>query len=52
VVEVVSATPAQGFRLHDEHEGFRVRFRSDESDVRMELSCQDGRPVGAVRADG
>ena len=52
VVEVVSATPAQGFRLHDEHEGFRVRFRSDESDVRMQLSCQDGRPVGAVEADG
>ncbi|GAA1285495.1 hypothetical protein GCM10009609_58730 [Pseudonocardia aurantiaca] len=52
LVQVVSATPAQGFRLHDEHEGFRVRFRSDESDVRMELSCQNGRPVGAVRADG
>jgi hypothetical protein len=51
VVEVVSATPAQGFRLHDEHEHSRVRFRSEETDVDVELSCRDGRPAGVVDAD-
>lgn len=50
-VEVVSVTPAQGFRLHEEHEGSRVRFRSQEADVEVDLSCQDGRPVGAVEVD-
>lgn len=51
VVDVVSATPAQGFRLHDEHEGSRVRFRSPETDVEVELACEDGRPVGSVEVD-
>lgn len=50
-VEVVSATPAQGFRLHEEHEGPRVRFRSNEAEVEVDLRCQDGRPVGAVEVD-
>lgn len=50
-VEVVSVTPAQGFRLHEEHEGPRVRFRSQGTEVEVNLSCQDGRPVGAVEVD-
>jgi hypothetical protein len=50
-VEVVSATPAQGFRLHEEHEGARVRFRSEEAEVEVDLRCQDGRPVGTVEVD-
>jgi hypothetical protein len=49
--EVVSATPAQGFRLHEEHEGSKVRFRSRESEVEVELTCENGRPVGAVEID-
>jgi hypothetical protein len=50
-VEVVSASPAQGFRLDDEREGTRVRFRSEGTDVRVWLSCQDGHPVGTVEID-
>jgi hypothetical protein len=49
--EVVSATPAQGFRLHEEHEGSEVRFRSRESEVEVELTCENGRAVGAVEID-
>jgi hypothetical protein len=51
VVEIVSASPAQGFRLHDEREGARVRFESDEERVEVRLHCESGRPVGAVRLD-
>jgi hypothetical protein len=50
-LEIVSASPAQGFRLHDEREGSRVRFESEESKVEVRLSCQGGRPVGAVEVD-
>jgi len=50
-LEIVSASPAQGFRLHDEREGSRVRFESEESKVEVWVSCQGGRPVGAVEVD-
>ncbi|MEN3268912.1 hypothetical protein [Pseudonocardia sp.] len=50
-LEIVSASPAQGFRLHDEREGSRVRFESEESKVEVRVSCQGGRPVGAVEVD-
>jgi hypothetical protein len=50
-VEVVSAAPAQGFRLDDEQEHSRVRFESEETDVDVELTCRDGRPVGVVEVD-
>lgn len=51
VVEIVSASPAQGYGLDDEPEHARVRFESDETEVEVRLSCQDGRPVGEVRVD-
>jgi hypothetical protein len=50
-VEVVSASPAQGFRLDDEQEHSRVRFESEETDVEVRLSCQNVRPVGVVEID-
>lgn len=48
--EVVSATPAQGFRVHTEDDdgGPRVRFRAGGTRVEIRLSCTDGRPVAAV----
>jgi hypothetical protein len=49
-VEVVSASPAQGYRL-DEQEYARVQFESEETDVDVELRCRDGRPVGVVEVD-
>ncbi|WP_433290073.1 hypothetical protein ACQPZQ_42200 [Pseudonocardia sp. CA-142604] len=51
VVEIVSASPAQGFRLDDEREGARVKFESEEETVEVRLRCESGRPVGAVRLD-
>jgi hypothetical protein len=51
VVEIVSASPAQGFGLDDEPEHARVRFEAEETDVEIRLSCRDGRPVGDVRVD-
>jgi hypothetical protein len=51
VVEVVSASPAQGYRLDDEQERFRVRFESEETDVDVRLSCLNGVPVGTVEVD-
>jgi hypothetical protein len=54
VVRVIKSSrrrPAQGFRLHEEHEGPRVRFRSKEAEVEVNLRFQDGRPVGAVEVD-
>ncbi|GAA1191317.1 hypothetical protein GCM10009608_28720 [Pseudonocardia alaniniphila] len=51
VVEIVSASPAQGFRLDDEREGARVEFESEEQKVEVRLRCESGRPVGAVRLD-
>lgn len=53
VVEVVSASPAQGFRVHDEGGGDagRVRFEAEETEVEMRLSCVDGEPVSDTRVD-
>lgn len=55
VPAVVSATPAQGFRVDAEESGEhpdRVRFDGDEREVEVRLSCRDGRPVAEVREDG
>jgi hypothetical protein len=53
VPEVVSATPAQGFRVQTEDDdgGPRVRFRAGHSRFEVNLRCVDGRPVGDVRTD-
>jgi hypothetical protein len=51
VVEIVSVSPAQGFRLDDEREGARVRFESEQTKVEVRVSCQGGRAVGAVKLD-
>ena len=47
VPEVVSATPAQGFRVQTEDDdgGPRVRFRDGGTRVEVNLRCADGRPV-------
>jgi hypothetical protein len=50
-VEIVSASPAQGYGVDDEPEHARVRFESEESEVEVRLGCRDGRPVGEVRVD-
>ena len=50
-VQVVSTSPAQGYRLDDEQSHTRVRFESEETDVDVRLSCQDGRPVGVAEID-
>lgn len=52
-VEVVSASPAQGFRVHDEgaEDAGRVRFESEDTEVEMRLSCLDGQPVSDTRVD-
>ncbi len=51
--EVVSATPAQGFRVQTEDDdgGPRVRFRAGQSRFEVSLRCVDGRPVGDVKTD-
>jgi hypothetical protein len=51
--EVVSATPAQGFRVQTEDEdgGPRVRFRAGGTRIEVNLSCADGRPVAAIEND-
>ena len=51
--EVVSATPAQGFRVQTEEEdgGPRVRFRAGDVRIEVNLSCADGRPVAAIESD-
>jgi len=51
--EVVSATPAQGFRVQTEDEdgGPRVRFRAGDMRFEVNLRCVDGRPVGDVEVD-
>jgi hypothetical protein len=53
VPEVVSATPAQGFRVQTEAEdtGPRVRFRAGDTRYEVNLRCVDGRPVGDVETD-
>jgi len=54
VPEVVSAAPAQGFRVQTEAEdtGPRVRFRAGHARFEVNLRCVDGRPVGDVETDG
>ena len=47
-VEVVSASPAQGFRLDDEQEDSRVRFESEETDGEGAAELP-GRPPGRGR---
>ena len=51
--EVLSATPAQGFRVQTEDEdgGPRVRFRAGDMRLEVNLRCVDGRPVGDVEVD-
>jgi hypothetical protein len=51
--EVVSATPAQGFRVQTEDDdgGPRVRFRSGDTRFEVNLRCADGRPVADVQTD-
>jgi hypothetical protein len=50
---VVSATPAQGFRVQTEEDdgGPRVRFRAGGSRVEVRVGCADGRAVADVRSD-
>lgn len=51
-VEVVSATPAQGYRVEDiepEDGGQRVRFESGETGVEIRLTCAGGEPQSSVR---
>lgn len=51
---VVSVSPAQGFAMRNEQhdDGPRVEFESAETRVRVQLSCVDGRPTGAVDRHG
>ena len=51
--EVVSATPAQGFRVQTEDDdgGPRVRFRAGGTRVEVRLTCAGDRPVAAVDTD-
>jgi hypothetical protein len=51
--EVVSATPAQGFRVQTEDDdgGPRIRFRAGQTRIEVNLTCADGRPVATVATD-
>jgi hypothetical protein len=53
-VQIVSVSPAQGFRVHgdggSDHPG-RVRFESERARIEIQLSCVAGRPVGTVERD-
>jgi hypothetical protein len=53
VAEVVSATPAQGFRVQTEFEdgGPRVRFRAGHERYEVTVRCVAGRAVGDVSAE-
>lgn len=54
-IEVVSATPAQGYQVKDiepEDGGQRVRFESDRSRVEVRLDCVDGQPRASVDVSG
>ena len=53
VPEVVSATPAQGFRVQTEDDdgGPRVRFRDGGTRIEVNLRCVDGRPVAGIEND-
>jgi hypothetical protein len=52
-VEIVSASPAQGFGVHDEggEDGGRVRFESERTEVEMQIGCVDGRPVAETTVE-
>jgi hypothetical protein len=51
--EVVSATPAQGFRVQtdDDDGGPRVRFRAGQTRIEVNLTCANGRSVATVATD-
>jgi hypothetical protein len=53
VPEVVSATPAQGFRVQTEDDdgGPRVRFRDGGTRIEVNLTCAGGRPVAEIEND-
>jgi len=53
VPEVVSATPAQGFRVQTEDDdgGPRVRFRDGGTRIEVNLRCAGGRPVAEIEND-
>jgi cytoskeletal protein RodZ len=51
-LQVVSATPSQGYRLKDvepEDGGQRVRFESGHTRIEIRLVCVAGRPVATTR---
>jgi hypothetical protein len=53
-VEIVSATPAQGYRVEDiepNDGGQRVRFRSGGTRVEIRIHCRGGEPQAQVRTD-
>jgi hypothetical protein len=52
-VDVVSATPNQGWGTHDdaEEDRGRVRFESGNRRVELRLSCVGGRPQANIRDD-
>ena len=52
---VTYATPANGWRVESESEGSssaKVEFRRDGDRVRLELTCEGGRPAAVVEEDG
>jgi len=53
VPQVVSATPAQGFRVQTEDDdgGPRVRFRDGGTRIEVNLRCAGGRPVAEIEND-
>lgn len=50
-VEIVSATPAQGFRLDDRDRRGEVTFESEAADVMMRVSCAGEHPVARTEVD-
>jgi len=51
--EVVSATPAQGFRVQteDDDSGPRVRFRAGGTRIEVRLTCVNDLPTASVATD-
>ncbi|MGH8824904.1 MAG: hypothetical protein ACRDVN_10550 [Jiangellaceae bacterium] len=54
--EVVSWTPAQGFRAETVERGpspeVKVEFEADDRDVKVDVRCVDGRPTAEIDDDG
>jgi hypothetical protein len=52
-VEIVSASPAQGWDIHDEadEDRSRVRFENGNDRVELRLSCVAGKPQAQIRTD-